>query len=91
MGQERERQVKAEQQAAEEEAAQIEAVRRVVAMKAEIQAAAMDLDYHILDWLHIAFRFISDGYSEKSLKLQISYWFRLVQIDSSDFILDFRI
>ena len=91
MGQERERQVKAEQRAAEEEATQIEAVRRVVAMKAEIQAAAMDLDYHILYWLHIAFRFISDGYSEKSLKLQISYWFRLVQIDSSDFILDFRI
>ena len=68
-----------------------EAERQATTMKKEIQAAAVELAFKIFDWLHIAFRFISDGYSEKSLKLQISYWFRLVQIDSSDFILDFRI
>ena len=31
-------------------------------------------------WLQIYFRFISDWWSEKSLKLEISYWFRLVYI-----------
>ena len=69
----------------------MEAERQVATMKAERQAATMDLACHILDWILIAFRFISDGYSEKLLKLQISYWLILVQIDPSDIILDFSI
>ena len=60
-------------------------------MKAETQDAAVELACKILDWFHIVFRFISDGWSEKLLKLQISYWFGFVQSDSSYFILEFRI
>ena len=56
----------------------MEADRQASAMKAERQAAAVDLAFQISDWLQIAFRFISGW-------LQISNWFRLVQIDSSDF------
>ena len=60
-------------------------------MKAERKAAAVELACHISDWLQIAFRFISDWQSEKLLKIQILDWFRLVQIDSSDFRLGFQI
>ena len=87
----REMQVKAEQRAAGEEASQMEVDRGVSTMKAETQDTAVELSCKILDWFHIAFRFISDGWSEKLLKLQISYWFRFVQSDSSYFILVFRI
>ena len=38
----------------------MEVERQAVAMKAERQAAAVELDFHISDWLPIAFRFISD-------------------------------
>ena len=43
------------------------------------------LTFQISDWLQIDFGFISDWYSENIVKLQISDWFRLVQIDPSDF------
>ena len=57
---ERKRHVEAERRAAEEVAAGMEAERQAATMKTERQAAAVELAFQISDWLHIAFRFISD-------------------------------
>ena len=54
----RERQVEAERPAVKEEAAQMEAERRVVAMKADIQAASVELSCHISDCFQIQFRLV---------------------------------
>ena len=60
------RKVEAEQRADVEEAVRMEAERRSTAMKAERQAAAVELAFQISDWLQISFRFISDRWYEKS-------------------------
>ena len=85
------RQVEAERRASEEEEAQMESERQASVMKTDRQASAVELSFQITDWLQIYFRFISDWQYEKSLKPQIPDWFRLDQIDSSDFRLDFQI
>ena len=51
----RESQVKAESLASKEDASRMEAERRAAVMKAERQGAAVELAFHISDWLHIAF------------------------------------
>ena len=62
---ERKGKVKAKWRVAEEETAWMKEEIRAAAMKAEQQAATVELDFHISYWLHISFRFISDWYSEK--------------------------
>ena len=44
-------QAKSEKRASKEEASKMEEERHVSTMKAEIQAAAMDLAFQISDWL----------------------------------------
>ena len=56
----RKRQVKAKQRADEEEAESMEADRKATTLKSERQSTAVELDFHISDWLNISFRFISD-------------------------------
>ena len=50
---ERKRQVKSERQVAEEKEDQMEAERQASVIKAEIQAVAVELAFHISDWLQI--------------------------------------
>ena len=56
----RNRQVDSERQAVNDAVARMEAVRRAATMKAERQAAAVELAFQISYWLQIDFRLISD-------------------------------
>ena len=70
-----------------EEAAQMEAERRATVMKTEGQNISVELVFQI----QIGFRLLSDSFQTGSLKNCKTSDFRLVQIDSSDFRLDFQI
>ena len=56
----RERKIDPERQAAEEEVVQMEVEWRTATMKANRQAADVELTFQFSDWLQIAFRFVSD-------------------------------
>ena len=56
----RERQVKSKRWAAEEEETWMKEERKTDVMRVERQAADVELTFEILDWIQIAFIFVSD-------------------------------
>ena len=63
---ERKRPVESERRAVGEEATRMEDERQATVMKSERQVAAVELSFHISDWLQIGFKFILYWWSEKS-------------------------